>query len=72
MALRYRGSRLPEWFKTTGKKQADLARYLKVSPAFISRVCSNKDELSVDKLKMAAVFFGCHMDDLVIYTNEPD
>jgi transcriptional regulator with XRE-family HTH domain len=72
MALRYVGSRLPEWFKKTGKKQVDLARYLKVSPAFISRVCKNLDELSVDKLKMAAIFFGCNMDDLVIYTNEPD
>lgn len=72
MTLRYRGSRLPEWFKKTGKKQADLARYLKVSPAFVSRVCNNKDELPVDKLKMTAIFFGCSMDDLVIYDNEPD
>lgn len=64
MALRAR-SRLPEWFKRTGKKQVDLARRLNVSEAYISQVCRNKEQLSVINLKLAADFFGCHMDDLI-------
>ncbi|KIL36382.1 hypothetical protein SD71_07835 [Cohnella kolymensis] len=64
MALQMR-SRLPEWFKKTGKKQVDLARHLDVSQAHISQVCHNKEQLSVENLKLAADFFGCYMDDLV-------
>lgn len=71
MALRMR-SRLPEWFKRTGKKQVDLARRLKVSEAYISQVCNNKEKLSVENMKITADFFGCHMDDLAEWIYEPD
>ncbi|MFK7695907.1 helix-turn-helix transcriptional regulator [Paenibacillus sp. HJGM_3] len=71
MALRMR-SRLPEWFKKTGKKQVDLARHLKVSEAFISQVCNNKEKLTVVQMKMTADFFDCYMDDLAEWIYEPD
>ncbi|WP_430173873.1 helix-turn-helix domain-containing protein [Paenibacillus lautus] len=60
-------SRLPEWFTRTNKKQVDLAKYLKVSEAFISQVIKGDAQLSVIKMKMTADFFGCHMDDLVYW-----
>lgn len=63
-------SRLPEWFYLTGKKQVDLALYLKVSETFISLVCSNKKELSVYNLRKTALFFGCSMDELVDWVDE--
>lgn len=72
MALQIGRSRLPEWFKKTGKKQVDLARHLKVSQSYVSMVCKNKEELSPIRLKMTADFFGCHMEDLVEWIYEPE
>ncbi|MDB5053261.1 MAG: hypothetical protein JWM44_1311 [Bacilli bacterium] len=63
-------SRLPEWFKKTRKKRVDLARYLDVSKAYITLVCSNERELSVYNLRKTAIFFGCSMDDLVDWVDE--
>ncbi|WP_082034157.1 helix-turn-helix domain-containing protein [Cohnella kolymensis] len=63
---------MTEWFNRTGKKQVDLARHLGVSQAFISQVCHNDKQLSVENLKMAADFFGCYMDDLIELVHLPD
>lgn len=70
--IRIGRSRLPDWFKETGKKQVDLAKHLKVSEAYISQVCKNKYKLSVENMKMTADFFDCKMDDLVVWIYEPD
>lgn len=58
-------SRLPEWFARTNKKQVDLAKYLKVSESFISKIIKGESQLSVTKMKASADFFGCRMEDLV-------
>ncbi|HZG83812.1 helix-turn-helix transcriptional regulator [Paenibacillus sp.] len=64
MALRLR-SRLPEILDQTGKTQAALADYLNVTESYISQVINGKRQLSVMKLKLAARFLNCSMDDLI-------
>lgn len=65
-----RGSRVPEWLERIGKKQVDLARHLGVTETYISKVCKNKEKFSVEKMKKTADFFGCNMDDLVVWEYE--
>lgn len=63
-------SRLPEWFARTGTKQVELAKYLKISESFVSKVANGEEKFSVIKMKMTANFFGCYMDDLVEWIYE--
>ncbi len=63
-------SRLPEWFKRSRKKRVDLAKYLNVSRAYITKVCKNEKELSVYNMRKTAIFFGCHMEELVDWVKE--
>lgn len=72
MVLRVGRSRLPEWFRKSKKKQVDLARHLKVSRAYVSMVCHDKEQLTIVNMKMTADFFGICMDDTVEWIHEPD
>lgn len=63
-------SRLPEWFVRTNTKPVDLAKHLKVSESYISKVSKGASRFSVVKMKAAADFFECHMDDLVEWIYE--
>ena len=43
----------------------DLALHLDVSTGYMSKVCNNKEFLSVINMKRAARFLGVTMDDLI-------
>lgn len=58
-------SRVNEFLKIRGKSQIDLALHLEVSAGYISKVCNNKEFLSVLNMKRTARFLGCNMDDLI-------
>ncbi len=64
MALRFGRSRLPELLAQTNRTQADLAKHLGVTESYISQVIKGKSKLSVLKMKMAADYLNCNMDDL--------
>lgn len=71
MAPRIGRSRLPELLENSGKTQYNLAEHLDVSESYISQVINGKKKLSVIKMKLAADFFGCHMDDLAEWIDLP-
>lgn len=59
-----RRCRIPELLAANNKKQVDLATYLKVSEAHISKVINLKGSLSLIKLKKTARFLNCSLDDI--------
>ena len=58
-------SRVNEFLKIRGRSQADLALHLEVTEGYVSRVCNDKENLSVLNWKRTAEFLDCWMDDLV-------
>ncbi|WP_068774476.1 helix-turn-helix domain-containing protein [Paenibacillus sp. FJAT-26967] len=64
MALRIGRSRLPQLLTKAEMTQAELARRIKLSESFISKVIAGERKLSVIKMKMSAVALDCNMDDL--------
>ncbi|MEY9096739.1 helix-turn-helix transcriptional regulator [Paenibacillus sp. RC84] len=70
MALRIGRSRLPILLKEADMTQVDLARRIKLSESFISKVIAGERRLSVIKMKMAANTLNCNMDDLYEWEDE--
>lgn len=70
-ALHYGRSRLPELLKSAKMTQSDLAKRLKVSDSFVSRVISGEKRLSLLKAKEAAIILGCYVDDLYEWVKDP-
>ncbi|MGX4583385.1 helix-turn-helix transcriptional regulator [Paenibacillus chitinolyticus] len=70
MALRIGRSRLPILLKEADITQAELARRIKLSESFISKVIAGERRLSVIKMKMAANILKCSMDDLYEWEDE--
>jgi transcriptional regulator with XRE-family HTH domain len=64
MALRIGRSRLPELLKAKRKSQAEFARLLGVSEAFISQIIAGKRHFSYPVAAKAADILGCTMEDL--------
>ncbi len=65
MALHKPGrSRLPELLKRKRLKPIDLARFLSVSPSFISQVISGKRFFSYEIAGKASQILECSMEDL--------
>ncbi|MNW50246.1 helix-turn-helix protein [compost metagenome] len=57
-------SRLPELLKANRMKQVDLANYLDVSPALISRIIAGERLFSYPLAARAAFKLGCTMEEL--------
>jgi transcriptional regulator with XRE-family HTH domain len=64
MALRFGRSRLPELLAAKGMSQAEFARRLKTSEAYVSRIISGKQRFGLLKAKRAARILDCYIDDL--------
>lgn len=72
MALRVGRSRILEHLNRIGMTQAEYARRLKVSEAFVTKLISGDKKLSLVKSKMSANLFGCIIDDLYDWDYDSD
>lgn len=63
----YGRSRLPEHFARTKTRQVDLADFLGVTEALVSKVAHNNANFSLIQFKNTAIFFNCEMEDLIIW-----
>lgn len=57
-------SRVPEHLARIGMSQAEFARRLKVSKAYITQIINLRKKFSIERGKMAANILGCYIDDL--------
>lgn len=67
MAIPYGISRLPEHFARTKTRQVELADFLEVTEALVSKVAHNAANFSLIQFKNTAIFFKCEMEDLIIW-----
>lgn len=58
------GQSLKKWLDRKGRSQSDLARYLEVSPVYVSRWTHNQTRPSYETLIMLSEYFGTTVDGL--------
>jgi transcriptional regulator with XRE-family HTH domain len=59
------GEWMRQQLKEKGKSQADLARFLKVEPAIITRILQGRRRLQLDDCRQIARFLGMPVDDVL-------
>ena len=63
-----------KWFeaalKAVGKKQIDLARYLKIQASAISRMKANKRQWKPHEIPLVAWFLRCSIEELLLHSGE--
>lgn len=64
MALRFGRSRLPELLGKNKMSQAEFARRIDVSEAYVSQVIKGKTTFSLLKAKHASDVLNCNIEDL--------
>lgn len=64
MALQYGRSRLPELLKEKGMSQAEFARRMNKTAAYVSQIISGNSNFSLMSAKKAALILDCTIDDL--------
>jgi transcriptional regulator with XRE-family HTH domain len=64
MALQFGRSRLPELLALKNMSQAEFARRINTSEAYISQIISNNRRFGLLKAKRAARILDCVIDDL--------
>lgn len=64
MALQFGRSRLPELLDARHMSQAEFARRLKISEAYVSQIVKGDRKFSYLTAKRAAVILKCSTDDL--------
>ncbi|WP_330720071.1 helix-turn-helix transcriptional regulator [Paenibacillus polymyxa] len=70
MALRPGKSRLPQLLKENKMKRVDLAKYLGVSPSFMTRIIDGDRFFSYPLAARAAQKLGCTMEELHDWVEE--
>lgn len=56
---------LKRWLKITGKTQADICRYMKVSSATVSDWCHGNKMPRTDKIQALCTWLGIELSDLL-------
>lgn len=70
MALQFGRSRLPELLDRKRMSQAEFARKMEISDAFVSKIISGHSKLSLLSSKKASDILGCTINELYewVYT----
>lgn len=70
--LRIGRSRLPDLLDKKRMTQADFARRMNISEAFVSQIIKGESKFSLLKAKQAADILGCYIEDLYEWIYEGD